>query len=265
MRIALLGACLVLLAPAGGAVAAWIVEADHQPVTGKAHDHFDALPPGDGVGYGLSSTPSTAFGLAGNQSAFGNPANSTGPDFYTFTYHVGADPDNTLVTPGQFLGNSTASDSDGANPTPPTYTIADHYATGLVGNRSGRYYVYFTAPPSANVNAAGSLITVYSDGTPVELSPVNLNNGGTGPDSNPDAPFTGGANSQWLKLAKVRLTEGNTYTVTVRANALFPDFVSQRAHGVMWEFCGEVPEPSSLTICGLALFGSLGLVRRRNG
>jgi hypothetical protein len=255
-------ALLVVGLAVSPARAAWIVEADHVAAAGKAHDHFDATPPGDGVGYGLSGTPSTAVGLIGNQSAFGNPANSTGPDLYILTYHVGLDPDNTVLAKGTVLGNSMATDGDGAGPLVPSYMIGDHSASGEVGNRSGIYNVYFTVPPSANVNAAGSTITVNNDGLPVVLNPVVMNNGVTGPDSNPDAPFTGGANSMWLKIATVHLTAGNTYTVTVQANATPPDFVSQRTHGVMWEFV-RIPEPSTMLLAGLGLLGTL-LARRRS-
>jgi hypothetical protein len=254
-------AALAALQFARSVDAAWIVEADNVAPAGKANDHFAATPAN---GFQLSGTPSTALGLAGNQSAFGNPANSTGPDLYTFTYHVGADPDNTVFAAGLTLGNSTASDADGSGAGVPTYTIANHFSSGKVGNRSGLYNVYFTLPPTENVNSAGSTITVNSDLSPVVLNPVYMNNGNTGPDMNPDAPFTGGANSRWLKIATVPLTAGNTYTVTVQANATPPDFVSQRAHGVMWEF-HLVPEPSSAALASLALIGSLGLVRRRDG
>jgi hypothetical protein len=257
MRIAALS-CLLVLAAVGTAEAAWIVEADNVAPAGKANDHFAATPAN---GFGLSSTPSTAVGLTGNQSAFGNPANSTGPDLYTFTYHVGIDPDNTVFATGLTLGNSSATDVDGAGAGLPAYTIADHFASGKVGNRSGIYNVYFTAPPTTNANAAGSTITVTSDDVPVVLNPVDVNNGATGPDTNPDVPFTGGVNSHWLKIATVRLTAGNTYTVTVQANANPPDFVSQRAHGVMWEF-HLVPEPSSAMLGGLACLGLLAARRR---
>jgi hypothetical protein len=246
----------LLCAPRGDA--AWIVEADNVAPAGKANDHFSSL------GHSLSTGFSTAAGLTGNQSAFGNPANSTGPDLYTFTYHVGLDPDNTVFVTGETLGNSTASDADGAGAGLPTYAIADHFASGKVGNRSGIYNVYFTAPSSTNVNALGSTITVNSDDPAVVLNPVNLNDTGTGPDMVAGVPFTGGANNRWLKIATVRLTAGNTYTVTVQANANPPDFVSQRAHGVMWEF-HLVPEPGTAALVGLAIVSAVGMLRRRDG
>src|SRR5690242_19387377 len=96
----------------GTSQAAFIVEPDNvaSPV-GKAFDHFSSLPAG--TGFSLSTTPSTAVGLQGNQSAFGNPANSTGPDQYTFSYTPGPDADNTALAAGTSLGNSEATDADG--------------------------------------------------------------------------------------------------------------------------------------------------------
>jgi hypothetical protein len=235
--------------------AAFIVEADNVAPAGKANDHFSAVPAN---GFGLSSGFSTAAGLIGNQSAFGNPANSTGPDLYTFRYTPGPDADNTVFAAAAVLGNSQATDADGAGAILPTYTNVNQLATGLTGGASGLYNVYFTVPSSTNVNAAGALITVNSDAPPVELSPVDGNNGGTGPDTTDplSGPWVGGANNMWLKIATVPLTAGTTYTVTIRANANPPDFVSQRAHGVMWEYVGPIiPEPGTFVLGGLGLVG----------
>ena len=84
-----------VLVPYGApaARAAFIVEADNVAPAGKANGNFSSLPPG--TGFSLSATPSAAAGLAGNQSIFGNPANATGPDQYTFRYTPGTDADNT--------------------------------------------------------------------------------------------------------------------------------------------------------------------------
>jgi hypothetical protein len=43
-----------------------------------------------------------------------------------------------------------------------------------------------------------------------------------------------------------------------------PTFVSQRAHGVMWELVAPiVPEPSTFALAGWALFGLASAARRR--
>jgi hypothetical protein len=258
MRIrTLVASCLVAVMSVTMSQAAFIVEADNVAPAGKANDHFSSL------GHQLSSGFSTAAGLIGNQSAFGNPTNSTGPDLYTFRFTPGSDPDNTTFVAGQTLGNSSATDADGAGLGAPTYTIANHVASGEVGNRTGIYNVYFTVPGSTNVNTAGSTITVNNDGPAVILNPVDLNNGSSGPDTTDPSsgPHVGGASNMWLKIATVHLTAGNTYTVTVLANAVPPDFVSQRAHGVMWEF-HLVPEPSSAILVALGYVGLLNARRR---
>jgi hypothetical protein len=213
--------------------AAFIVEADNVAPAGKAFDHFVSTPAG--TGFQLSVTPSTALGLAGNQSAFGNPANSTGPDRYELFYTPGVDVDNTSFVAGTVLGNSSASDNDGAGPLLPDYTIAPVNATGLSGGASGLYHVYFTVPSTINVNPAGSTISIGNSSSDVVLNPVRMNNGDTGPDEVAGGSYTGGANNRWLRIGTVPLVAGNTYSVVIEANASPPDSVSQRTHGVMWE------------------------------
>ncbi len=87
---------------------------------------------------------------------------------------------------------------------------------------------------------------------------------GTGPDTDPGAAFVGGANSMWLRIAtNVPLTAGTTYTVTQTSNNP-ADFVSQRAHGVMWEYVGPIiPEPTTLSLAGLGLLGLVAAGRRK--
>jgi hypothetical protein len=251
-------ALLAAVLCAVSAHAAFIVEADNVAPAGKANDHFSSL------GHGLSTGFSTAAGLTGNQSAFGNPTNATGPDQYTFRYTPGTDADNTVYAVGAALGNSMAADADGAGAGAPVYANVPQLATGLTGGASGIYNVYFTSPASTNVNAAGSLIEISSDLPTVALSAVVLNDGATGPDEDPTMVFAGGANNRWLKIASVPLTAGTAYTVTITALANPPDFVSQRAHGVMWEFVGPViPEPSSFALAGLAVAGVAIAARRK--
>lgn len=238
--------------------AAFIVETH---TSGKANANF-ALVPGAGNATGATaSVASTAPGLAGTNSIFGSNNNIADVvDVYRFSYTPGTDADNTVFSSGDALGNSAASDADGAGAGAPTYTIAPLGATGLTGGASGMYNVYFTAPASTNVSPAGSTFQITSDLADVVLNPVNLNNDGTGPDEVAGDVFTGGANNRWLKIATVELTAGNTYSVTVTSNV--DGFVSQRAHAVMWEYAGAViPEPSSIILVGLALFGSA--MRRR--
>lgn len=249
-----LAALLAAAYCAATAQAAFIVEAI---APGKATANFSSL------GHS-TSIPSTALGTTSPNSAFGNPANSTGPDQYTFRYTPGTDVDNTPYTLGDVLGNSSAVDADGAGPLAPVYANVPQLATGAVGGGTGLYRVYFTTPASTNVNVAGSRIEITNDLATVTLNPVNLNNGGTGPNTNPNplGAYIGGANNAWLHVATVPLTAGNIYTLTITANA--PTFVSQRAHGVMWEYVGPIiPEPSSFVLAGLALVGMAVAVRRQ--
>jgi hypothetical protein len=229
--------------------AAFIVEADNVAPAGKANDHFAATPAN---GFSLTTTFSTAAGLTGNQSAFGNPANSTGPDLYTFRYTPGPDVDNTVFAAATALGTHRLDPG-------PTLVADPQTASGLVGGLSGMYKVYITWPNSGNVSSTGSIVTVNSDGAPIVLNPVNQNGDPAFP-----ATFTAmgeAGKNKWLNIGTVPLTTGTTYTVTMQANTA--SFVSQRVHGVMWEYVGPVvPEPSSAI---LVAFGCIGLLygRRR--
>jgi len=237
--------------------AAFMVEAH---ISGKANANF-AIVPGAGNATGASaSTASAAAGVSATNSIFSSNNTIAGVvDTYRFSYTPGSNADNTAFAAGTALGNSSASDADGAGAGLPLYAIGPLTASGLVGGDSGLYNVYFTSPSSTNVNAAGSQFEIASDLPTVTLNPVNLNDTNTGPDEVVGGTFTGGANNRWLKIATVSLTAGKTYTVTVTSNA--DSFVSQRAHGVMWE--RVIPEPATLGLISTGL-GALALVRRRS-
>ncbi len=257
-RLTRLLALVAVAAMASATHAAFIVEADNVAPAGKANANFSSL------GHSFSTTPSFAAGLSGNQSIFGNPANATGPDQYTFRYTPGTDADNTTYTPLQNLGNSQATDADGLGPIAPVYLNLPQLATGATGGGTGLYNVYFTTPQTTGSNPLGSQFVITHDGilSPTALNPVNTNNGGTGPDTSApgDAIHVGGANDRWLKIASlVHLTAGTAYTVTQTANAA--TFVSQRAHGVMWEFV-RIPEPATFALAGMALVGMASTRRR---
>jgi hypothetical protein len=242
--------------------AAFIVEAHS---SGKANATNFAILPGAGNATGATaSVASTAVGLAGTNSIFGSNNTIAGTvDTYRFSYTPGSDADNTALAAATSLGNSSAADADSAGAGLPVYTNAPQLATGLTGGGSGLYNVYFTSPSSANVNAAGSLFEITSDLPAVSLNPVVLNDGSTGPDEEDGAPFTGGANNRWLHIATVPLTAGNTYTVTMTSNV--DSFVSQRAHGVMWELVRPIPEPSTLGLICVGLAAGGLFFRRNNG
>jgi hypothetical protein len=257
MRLLALAALATVIG-ASQANAAFIVETHS---SGKANATNFAIIPGAGNATGASaSVASTAVGLAGTNSIFSTNNTIAGTlDVYQFSYTPGTNADNTVLAAATSLGNSSAVDADGAGATAPVYANVPQLASGLTGGVSGFYRVYFTAPSSANVNAAGSRFDITNDLATVTLNPVNLNDGNTGPDEVAGTPFTGGANNRWLHIATVKLTAGTTYTVTVTSNA--DSFVSQRAQGVMWEMA--VPEPSSLVMALMTGVGSLGVIRRR--
>jgi hypothetical protein len=194
-----------------------------------------------------STAGSAAVGTtAGLGSIFGG--NGSPNDIYVYSFTPGTDADNATFTLGQPLGSTTGFPGEG------------NVSTGLAGGVSGTYRVYFTAPESTNVSTLGSDFTLTQDGSPVVLSDVNLNNGGTGADTDSGTAFVGGANNAWHLLGTVTLTAGNAYTVTQAAGD--SSFVSQRAVAVMWEFVEPVPEPTSLALVGVGGIALLGRRRR---
>lgn len=177
-----------------------------------------------------SSAGSSAVGLtSGLGSVFGSAVYQQPAD-YLYQYTLDSDIDNYYPSYGVDFGNGDL-------------------ATGLTGGVTGYYNVYITWGASTNVNPLGCKITVTSEGLGILHENVDMNTGGTG---------TPGANNAWWKIADyVLLTSGNTYTV--RQESYGNDYVSQRSHGVMWEFV-EVPEPATLLLIG---FGALAFRRRR--
>jgi hypothetical protein len=192
---------------------------------------------------GSASVPSAAVGLTGTNSLYGGNAVDPALDTYTYSYTPGTDVDNTVFVAGATLGSTTAFPGQG------------NTATGLVGGGSGLYNVYFTTPSTTGISGGGTDFTLTQEGAPVQVNDLNLNDGGTGPDTDPGSAFVGGANNAWYLLGTVELLAGNTYTVTQVAGA--NTFVSTRAHAVMYE---AIPEPASLSLLAM---GAMSLMRRR--
>jgi len=185
-----------------------------------------------------ASTPSAAVGLTGTNSLFGGTGVAS-PDAYVYSYTPGTDADNYSPAAGALLGSVTG--------------FGTETASGVAGGGSGLYNVYFTIPSSTNVNPAGANFTLTQDGTDIVIAALDMNDGGTGSDLDPGAPFVGGANNAWYKLGTVNLSAGSTYSVT--QEAVVNSFVSMRGHAIMWE--AAVPEPSTLLLGSLAVVGLL--------
>jgi hypothetical protein len=249
MQLVRLFALAVAAGVAAHGHAAFIVEAHS---SGKASATNFAIIAGAGNATGATaSTKSNAVGLTGTNSIFSSNNTVAGVvDTYQFTYRLGTDADNTVFNAGDALGD-TRIDPPG---NPGGVSAEAQVASGLAGGGSGLYKVFITWPGSGNVNTAGSIITITSDGSPIVLNPVDQNNAAA---NGPTPSGSGGAN-KWLLIGSAPLTSGNAYTVTMVSNA--DSFVSQRVHGVMWE--RAIPEPASLGLAGLAGV-ALAATRRR--
>lgn len=236
----ILALCFSLLT-ASMAQAAFIVEAHS---TGKANATNFSFG-GDTTSASTSTAFSAAVGTQATGSIFGG--NGSVVDTYVYRYTPGVNLDNTVFAPGTILGSTNGFPGQG------------NVATGFVGGLPGPYNVYFTVPSSTNVSTAGSDFLITQDGAPIDLQNINLNDGGTGPDTNPGTGFVGGANNAWYKLGTVMLTPGTTYTVTQSSNNA--TFVSQRGGAVMFEYA--IPEPSAVVLAGLGLASLLVGARLR--
>jgi len=233
-KLVLVAVCVGMVASL--AQAAFIVETHS---SGKAYANFT---------YQDGTTPSYSIqcyapGLIATNTAFGG--NGT-IDNYIFSYTPGVDADNTTFTAGDALGTHRIDPAA-------TLVAEDQLASGLAGSGTGTYKVYISWPKTGNANAAGSLITITSDGADIVLNPIPQNGDPSFPATYTDIGAAG--MDKWLCIGTVDLTAGNTYTVSQLANVA--SYVSQRSAGVMWEM---VPEPTALVLLGL---GSLLMVRRR--
>ena len=196
--------------------AAFIVEA-HE--TGLANDNFEF---GGDTLFASESIPSTAVGLTAEHSIFGGDGLNE-PDLYIFEYNPARGEDNVNFTAGTALGSTDGSPGN------------EYVATGKSGGVSGIYNVYITSPATTNVSGGLSLITLTQAGDDIELD-IDLNNEGTGPNSqvNNGRGFVGGLNNAWYLLGSVEYQANQTYTVTLEAGS--NTFVSQRVHGILWEY-----------------------------
>lgn len=218
----IIGSLALLLAVCHGgngwrqASAAFLVEA-HE--SGLAWENFEL---GGDTFTVSSSIPSNAVGTTATNSIFGGDGVDF-PDTYIFSYTPGRDTDNVEFAAGTVLGAKDESPGNG------------YLATGFAGGVSGRYNVYITSPASVNVSGVPTIATLTQEGDPVVIE-IDQNNEMSGPNtqSTPGQAFVGGMNNAWFLLGSVDYIAGNTYSVTLEAS--INTFVSQRVHGILWEY-----------------------------
>ena len=196
--------------------AAFLVEAHD---SGLAFENFEL---GGDTFTTSDSIPSTAVGTTSTNSIFGGDGVDL-PDTYIFSYAPGDDDDNLTFAAGTVLGSKDGSPGNG------------DLSSGLVGGVSGRYNVYITSPASVNVSGVPTTVTMTQEGEPVVVE-IDQNNEMSGPNTQLVAgqAFVGGMNNAWFLLGSVDYTAGTTYTVTLEAGT--NTFVSQRVHGILWEY-----------------------------
>jgi hypothetical protein len=155
-------------------------------------------------------------------------------DKYVYSYTPGTSVENAVFSPGQNLG-------------------AGNSATGLAGGVSGTYKVYATWITSSNISDNGVTPTNYVASSDGPSATANYDQ-----DEDTNGAVVGDV---WQLIGTVQLTAGTTYTVVQTAPN--SSFVSMRSAGVMWELQpGDVPEPATATLIGLACVG-LFTTRRR--
>lgn len=213
------------------ASAAFLVEAHH---SGLAFENFEF---GGDTSSSGESIPSTAVGIEATHSIYGGDGVEF-PDTYVFFYTPGEDADNLAFEAGTVLGSKDGSPGNG------------HTATGLEGGQSGRYNVYITSPASVNVNGVPTTLTMTQEDEPIILE-IDQNNGETGDDTQitPEEDFVGGMNHAWHLLGSVDYVAGTTYSVTMEAGT--NTFVSQRVHGILWEYSPVSAERGDLNNDGV--------------
>jgi hypothetical protein len=183
----------------------------------------------------FTDVPQTFFTLA---HVYGG--NSPTLDQYTFTYSPATDGDNVAFTAGDLYNSRGA--------------LPDLAATGLAAVSTGTYNVFRIHP--ANPGTTLGNTTTYN---------VQVNGGLTLTetiDQNPANFATGENVGRWELIGSVDLLNPtDTVSVTMTPNGNPIGFVSMRASGIMFEYVGPVPEPSSAAL--LALGSMIFLGRRR--
>jgi hypothetical protein len=173
---------------------------------------------GDTTTAGQSAT-SLAFGTTGGDSIFGGDGLLL-PDTYVYNYSPVADPDNLVVPAGTDLGLDNNNVDQGTN----------DIATGLTGGGAGTYKVFATWPVTTNVSGGP---TRYAVNTVGDFFTVDIDQNNKG--------------HAWILLGEIDYSGAGSITVTQQPT-LSNTFVSQRAHGLLFEL---VPEPSGFVLLGL--------------
>lgn len=209
------------------AQAAFIIEPN-----GKAAANYSsgtATAPSTTAGSGTLLAPGLTFGAA---SVYGGEP-------YTFTYIPVVDGSNTTFSSATVLNSP-----------------AGLFASGLVGGAVGTYRIYHVFPQTANATNQPTLYDIMVNGGSTGVTMLKSSQ-----DQNvQDAP-NGVGTGLWELIGEATITDASD-TITFTANTVVSSGVGVRTAGVLIDYIGVVPEPSSAVLLGLGVMALAGRRRR---
>lgn len=193
---------------------------------------------------GTTATNSTLAGDTLLQAPGLTPgvASLFGGEPYTYTYTPGTDGNNiTTWTSGTVLNGA-----GGLN------------ASGLLAGSAGFYNIYHVFPQTTNANGQPTLYQIFRNGGTTGVTTLIASQNQNVNDTN--ASTSGVGIGLWERIGQVAITDpSQTITVTVDATTS-GTFVGARTAGVLFDYAGPIPEPSSIAMLGL---GGLAFAMRR--